>query len=145
MCEKGFVINNRTNVKWDFQYNPESISFSRSAGYTEQTAPGKAYPLIQYTNGESNEISVTVFVRTEGNISPQTFNDFLDSLMPNKTVDYSTYAFLIPPTCFLYLSPLKHLNFDAVLTGYDFSSDKLMENLLPLYATYNLKFKEVQW
>lgn len=146
MYDKGFIINNRTNEKWEFQYNPESVSFGRSANYSESTSPGSPYPTIQYTNGGSSEISVNAIVRTEGREkSPELFNGFLDSLLPNKNTDATTDSYFVPATCFVYLSPLKHLNFNAVLTGYDFSSDSLSGNLMPLTATYTLKFKEVQW
>ena len=145
MYDKGFIINNRTNAKYEFQYNPESVSFGRSANYSESTSPGSPYPMIQYTNGGGNEISVSVYVRTQGRDNPESFNDFLDALLPNKDYNITPGSGFTPPTCFVYLSPLGHLNFDAVLTGYDFSSDNLSGNLMPLTATYSLKFKEVQW
>lgn len=149
MYEKGFIVNNRTNEKWEFQYNPESLSVGRSAGYSELTSPGIPYPLIQYTNGASNTVNVTVLTRTEySGQGSTTTNDarslgyFLDKLLPNVTGSASS-MYNKPPTCYVFLGASNLMNFNAVLTDYTIDTDIFSDNLVPLNSKYKLTFKVI--
>ena len=46
-----YIINDDTNSRMTFQFNPTSIPYSRSANYTDIAAPGMSYPLTQYAGG----------------------------------------------------------------------------------------------
>lgn len=56
-----YIINNSTNDKLVFQFNPESIPYSRGANYTSIESPGMSYPLTQYVGGGVREFSFEVF------------------------------------------------------------------------------------
>lgn len=149
---KGFIVNNRTNERWTFQYNPESLSVGRRANYNELTSPGNPYPIIQYTNGSSNDISISVFVRNESSTdltvsstdTVRSFGIYLDKLLPERNPGSANFRTNYrPPTCYVYLGAMNLLSFNAVLTDYTVDTDYLTGSLVPISATYKLTFKEV--
>lgn len=58
---RGYMINNDTGVRTDFQYNPETLQYSRSITYNDITAPGAQYPLTQFGCGNIRTFSVELF------------------------------------------------------------------------------------
>lgn len=60
---KGYLVDaeNMSN-KRKFQYNPQSMEYSRSATYAQVKAPGMQYPLIYFVNGEAEEFELELFV-----------------------------------------------------------------------------------
>ena len=78
-----YVINNSTNKKMNFQFNPESMPYSRGANYTSIESPGMSYPLTQYVGGSAREFSFEVFYYDRpysGKINKA--RKFLEALLP---------------------------------------------------------------
>lgn len=93
---KSYIINNDTGEKMVFQYNPEKVPYSRSARYSDITAPGMSYPLTQYSGGEAREFSFELFMYDNpysGKIDSA--RQFLEELLPPE---YNTESFTKPPT-----------------------------------------------
>ena len=91
-----YIINNSTNGKLVFQFNPESMPYSRSANYTSIDSPGMSYPLTQYVGGSVREFSFEVLYFDKpysGKID--TARDFLEALLPPEK---NTKKFKKPPT-----------------------------------------------
>ena len=91
-----YVINNSTNKKMNFQFNPESMPYSRGANYTSIESPGMSYPLTQYVGGGVREFSFEVFYYdkpSSGKIDKA--RKFLEKLLPPEK---NTKKFTKPPT-----------------------------------------------
>lgn len=91
-----YIINNKTNKKLTFQFNPESIPYNRGASYTSIDSPGMSYPLTQYVGGNAREFSFEVFYYDRpysGKI--KTARKFLEDLLPPEK---NTKKFKKPPT-----------------------------------------------
>lgn len=58
---KGWIKNNVSGVIKSFQFNPTGLSYSRSASYTDISAPGMAYPDTQFIKGEVRSFPVSLF------------------------------------------------------------------------------------
>ena len=59
---KGYLIDAETNEMKKFQFNPQSMEYSRGANYAEIAAPGMQYPLIYFVNGETKEFELELFL-----------------------------------------------------------------------------------
>ena len=91
-----YVINNSTNKKMKFQFNPESMPYSRGANYTSIESPGMSYPLTQYVGGSAREFSFEVFYYDRpysGKINKA--RKFLEALLPPEK---NKKSFKKPPT-----------------------------------------------
>ena len=91
-----YVINNSTNKKMNFQFNPESMPYSRGANYTSIESPGMSYPLTQYVGGSAREFSFEVFYYDRpysGKINKA--RKFLEALLPPEK---NKKSFKKPPT-----------------------------------------------
>ena len=91
-----YVINNSTNKKMNFQFNPESMPYSRGANYTSIESPGMSYPLTQYVGGSAREFSFKVFYYDRpysGKINKA--RKFLEALLPPEK---NKKSFKKPPT-----------------------------------------------
>lgn len=91
-----YVINNTTNKRMNFQFNPESMPYSRGANYTSIESPGMSYPLTQYVGGSAREFSFEVFYYDRpysGKINKA--RKFLEALLPPEK---NTKSFKKPPT-----------------------------------------------
>ena len=93
---RSYVINNSTNKKMKFQFNPESMPYSRGANYTSIESPGMSYPLTQYVGGSAREFSFEVFYYDRpysGKINKA--RKFLEALLPPEK---NKKSFKKPPT-----------------------------------------------
>lgn len=93
---KCYLINNTTNEKLTFQFNPTTIPYSRGANYSSIDSPGMSYPLTQYTGGNVREFSFEVFYYDKpytGKIDRA--RKFLEDLLPPEI---NTKDFTKPPT-----------------------------------------------
>lgn len=91
-----YIINNDTNEKLVFQFNPTSMPYGRSANYTEIKSAGMSYPLTQYTGGNAREFSFDVFYYDRpytGKIKKAL--KFLEALLPPEK---NTASFKKPPS-----------------------------------------------
>ena len=78
-----YIINNDTDKKLTFQFNPTSMPYSRSANYTTVNGAGMSYPLTQYSGGNVREFSFEVFYYDRpysGKIKKA--HKFLEGLLP---------------------------------------------------------------
>lgn len=91
-----YIVNNTTNKPMNFQFNPESMPYSRGANYTSIESPGMSYPLTQYVGGSAREFSFEVFYYDRpysGKINKA--RKFLEALLPPEKNEKS---FKKPPT-----------------------------------------------
>lgn len=91
-----YIINNSTNSRLTFQFNPETMPYSRSANYTSIDSPGMSYPLTQYVGGSIREFSFEVFYYDRpysGKIDKA--RKFLEGLLPPEK---NKKGFTKPPT-----------------------------------------------
>ena len=91
-----YIINNSTNKPMNFQFNPESMPYSRGANYTSIESPGMSYPLTQYVGGSAREFSFEVFYYDRpysGKINKA--RKFLEALLPPEK---NKKGFKKPPT-----------------------------------------------
>ena len=133
-----YVINNDTNAKLVFQFNPTSIPYSRGANYQSIESPGMSYPLTQYVGGQVREFSFEVFYYDRpysGRIDEA--RRFLESLMPPEE---NVESFTRPPSfTFAYGYFVKTL----VLINLDVKDDWLDENGRPIQTTFTLTVRQV--
>lgn len=90
------IVNNSTNKVLTFQFNPESMPYSRNANYTSIESPGMSYPLTQYVGGNVREFSFEVFYYDRpysGKIDKA--RKFLEDLLPPEK---NISSFTKPPT-----------------------------------------------
>lgn len=91
-----YIVNNTTNKPMNFQFNPESMPYSRGANYTSIESPGMSYPLTQYVGGSAREFSFEVFYYDRpysGKINKA--RKFLEALLPPEK---NKKSFKKPPT-----------------------------------------------
>lgn len=135
---KGYIINNSTNQKLVFQYNPTKVPYSRSANFSDIESPGMSYPLTQYTGGSAREFSVELFMYDKpytGKIN--TYRKFLEALLPPE---HNTTSFKKPPTitfCYGYFHKV------CVVKSLSVEDDWLDPNGRPLQTTFTLQLRQV--
>lgn len=56
-----YIVNNSSDEKMEFQFNPTSIPYSRGAKYNSIESPGMSYPITQYVGGEVREFTIKLF------------------------------------------------------------------------------------
>ena len=135
---KAYIVNNDTNKKFTFQFNPTSVPYERSAKFSQIDSPGMSYPLTQYTGGEAREFTVELFMYDKpysGKID--TARKFLEALLPPE---YNKSGFKRPPTCtFAYGYFVK----TCVLKKLKVSDDWLNSNGKPIQTTFTLTLRQV--
>lgn len=133
-----YVINNDTNKKLTFQFNPTTVPYGRGANYQTIDSPGMSYPLTQYVGGQVREFSFEVFYYDKpysGKIN--TARKFLEALLPPEK---NKSSFTKPPTfTFAYGYFVRTL----VLLNLDVKDDWLDENGQPIMTTFTLTVRQV--
>lgn len=85
---KGYLKNNSTSNKKFFYFNPNELSFERSATYQEFSSPGLNYPLFSYVKGNSTAFSVPLKVIDKSNEGLiEEWENFLADFLPPDTND----------------------------------------------------------
>ena len=138
---KGYIINNKTNNKLEFQFNPTRIPYGRSVTYATIESPGMSYPLTQYVGGQVREFSFDLFFydyvgknKSGGKIN--TVRKFLEALLPPE----ENKPYTKPPTFTLaYGYFIKTL----VLINLDVDDDWLDEDGNPISTTFSLTVRQV--
>lgn len=135
---KAYFINDDTNEKITFQFNPTSVPYSRSANFAEIVSPGMSYPLTQYTNGAAREFSVEIFMYDKpysGKIDRM--RRFIEKLLPPE---YNTNTFQKPSTVtFAYGYFVKK----CVVKSLDVNDDWLDKNGRPIKSTLTVSLRQV--
>ena len=132
------IVNNNTNKVLTFQFNPESIPYSRSANYTSIESPGMSYPLTQYVGGNVREFSFEVFYYDRpysGKIDKA--RKFLENLLPPEK---NRKTFTKPPTFTLNYGYFVRT---LVLTQLDVNDEWLDVNGYPIMTRFTLTVRQV--
>lgn len=135
---KAYMVNNDTNEKFTFQFNPTTVPYERSAKFSQVESPGMSYPLTQYTGGEVREFNVELFMY-DNPYSGKIHNArrFLENLLPPE---YNTRLFKRPPTCtFAYGYFVKR----CVLKKLKVSDDRMDSNGRPIQTVFTLTLRQV--
>lgn len=135
---KAYMVNNDTNEKFTFQFNPTTVPYERSAKFSQVESPGMSYPLTQYTGGEVREFNVELFMY-DNPYSGKIHNArrFLENLLPPE---YNTSLFKRPPTCtFAYGYFVKR----CVLKKLKVSDDRMDSNGRPIQTVFTLTLRQV--
>ena len=83
---KGYIMDSKLKRKLKFQFNPQSMEYSRGVNYAEVVSPGMQYPLTYFVNGGSKTFDLELFEYdrpTTGKINRDI--EFLEGLMPKMT------------------------------------------------------------
>lgn len=135
---RSYVINNSTNERMLFQFNPESVPYSRSANYTTIDSPGMSYPLTQYVGGNVREFAIPLFYYDRpysGKINKA--RKFLEALLPPEK---NTSGFTKPPTfTFAYGYFVKTL----VLLSLDVNDIIIDRDGQPVMTEFTLTVRQV--
>lgn len=135
---KAYIINNDTNAKFTFQFNPTKVPYDRSVNYSQIDSPGMSYPLTQYTGGEAREFPVELFmydIPYSGKIDSA--RKFLEDLLPPE---YNKGDFKRPPSItFAYGYFVKK----CVVKKLSVSDDRMDENGRPIQTTFTLTLRQV--
>lgn len=132
---KGYLVDAEdTSNKRKFQYNPQSMDYSRGATYAQVKAPGMQYPLIYFVNGEAEEFELELFVvdrPSTGKINKDI--DWCKSFLPK----YRNDDFFSRPHPLIY----SYGNFvcKCVLTNFSPHIDEYDESGEPWMAHLKLK------
>ena len=133
-----YIIRNDNNKKLTFQFNPQSVPYSRSANYTTIDSPGMSYPLTQYVGGNVREFSFEVFYYDNpfsGKINKA--RKFLEGLLPPEE---NKKTFTKPPTfTFAYGYFVKKL----VLEQLDVNDEWLNADGQPVMTRFTLTVRQV--
>lgn len=133
-----YVIRNDNNKKLTFQFNPETVPYSRGANYSTIESPGMSYPLTQYVGGQVREFSFEVFYYDKpytGKIN--TARKFLEGLLPPET---NKKGFTKPPSfTFAYGYFVRKL----VLLNLDVNDEWLNDKGQPLMTRFTLTVRQV--
>lgn len=133
-----YIINNSSNSKLTFQFNPETMPYSRSANYTSIDSPGMSYPLTQYVGGSVREFSFEVFYYDKpysGKIDKA--RKFLEGLLPPEK---NTSSFTKPPTFTLAYGYFVKV---YVLTNLQINDEWLNSDGNPLMTRFTLTVRQV--
>lgn len=133
-----YIINNKTSKKLTFQFNPESMPYSRSANYTSIDSPGMSYPLTQYVGGSAREFSFEVFYYDRpysGKIDKA--RKFLEALLPPEK---NTKSFTKPPTFTLAYG---YFVKTYVLTNLQVNDELMDVNGNPVITRFTLTVRQV--
>lgn len=133
-----YIIRNDNNKKLTFQFNPQTVPYSRSANYTTIDSPGMSYPLTQYVGGNVRKFSFEVFYYDNpfsGKINKA--RKFLEGLLPPEK---NKKKFTKPPTfTFAYGYFVKKL----VLEQLDVNDEWLNADGQPVMTRFTLTVRQV--
>lgn len=132
------LYNMDTKVAIKCQYNPEDLPRTRSVNYATITSPGMAYPLIQFVNGETEDVDIQLFFYDKKNTSRiDTFENFIESLLPPK---HNSSSFQKPPVFKFYYGKTVE---NYVLVKKEISSELLDEKGNVYSRNYTLTARRV--
>lgn len=133
-----YLRNNNTGGILKAQYIPTTVPYSRSANYSTIDAPGMAYPLTQFVNGNIREFSFELFFYDKpysGRITSA--RKFLEALLPPEI---NKSSFTKPPTFkFVYGYFVKTL----VLEQLEVNDSWMDSNGQPIMTTFTLTVRQV--
>lgn len=134
---KAYLINNDSKEKREFQYNPESVPYTREANFNDINSPGMCYPLTQFNGGKVREFEVKFLMYDRpytGKID--SMRTFLEGLMPPEfNADY-----LRPPVVtFAYGYFVRN----CVVKKLSVNDEILDEQGRPTMTEFTLSFRQI--
>lgn len=132
-----YVINNKTNKKLKFQFNPTSVPYTRGANFNTIESPGMSYPLTQYTGGKVRQFDIELFYYDKpysGKIT--TARKFLEKLLPPE---YNKSTFTPPTFTFAYGYFVRTL----VLEELEVNDEWLDSKGRPIMTKFKLSVRQV--
>lgn len=134
---KCYFINDATGAKHEVQFNPEGMPYSRSANFTDINSPGMAYPLTQFTGGNTREVSLKLFYYDPNGSKITSARKFFNALMPPEK---NTNTFTKPPSfTFAYGYFVKKY----VLVELEVDDAMLNSDGIPTMTYFTLKMKQI--
>ena len=136
---KGYLINSKTKESLKFQYNPQSMDYSRSVNFAEVLSPGMQYPLTYFVRGGSESFELELFEYdrpTTGKIQKDI--DFIEKIMPKKS---NMQGLFINPNTVIYA--YGGYIAKCVITGFKKHIDEYAESGEPYMAHLTISLKVV--
>lgn len=135
---KGWIKNNDSGELRSFQYNPTTLSHSRGTTYSELTAPGAAYPDVQFVRGEARTFPFELYMYDNPSTGKiKEFELFLEEFM---CPEENSSAFTRPPTMTLcYGTFIKK----CVLESLSVTVSRMDTQGNTLEATFSLQLRQV--
>lgn len=135
---RGYLKNNENGTITHFQYNPESLKYSRTVNYEDITAPCICYPLTQFTGGSIREFSVELFFYDK----PYTalINKKMIEIGRFLTPEYNVKGYKRPPSMTFVMG---YFIRKCVLSGLDISIEEFDESGNPTIARFNMTLRQV--
>lgn len=135
---RSYIIRNDTNETHTFQFNPESVPYSRGAKYTSTESAGMSYPMTQYVGGQAREFSFEVFYYDKpysGKIN--TARKFLEDLLPPEK---NKKSFKKPPS---FTFAYGYFVRKYVLLNLEVNDEWMDENGQPIMTRFTLTVRQV--
>ena len=136
---KGYLIDSKTKQSLKFQFNPQSMEYTRGVSFAEVKSPGMQYPLTYFVSGESESFDLELFEYdrpTTGKIQKDI--EFIENIMPKKT---NMQGLFINPNTVLYA--YGGYVAKCVITGFKKHIDEYAESGEPYMAHLTISLKVV--
>lgn len=118
------------------RFNPTEYTIEKSATYAQQNPPGRGTPITQFVTGESETLSMELFIDTHDDPSAtdvRKYTDVIDSLL---TIDGELHA---PPLCKFVWGSL--VDFTSVLESASKQFTMFNMSGFPVRARVSVSFK----
>ena len=135
---KGWIKNNITGEKKSFQFNPQSLKYSRGVTYVDISSPGSQYPGTAFVKGNARSFPIELFLYDK----PYTgvINSYMSFMGAFLTPENNVKGYSKPPDmtfCFGYFIR------KCVLEDLDIVIEDWNENLQPVQAKFTLQLRQV--
>lgn len=139
---KGFIMNVETGVRRPFPFNPTPLEESRMNEFVDMKSPGLNSPYFQYTGGEANVHTFTMYVndKAKGQTFGSTFDmlNFLRQFKPDSNEQFNPP----PPIMIAYGTGNKVIL--GIVENMDIKRERFSpDTLLPVSAEIQLTIKEL--
>lgn len=135
---KCWVINNKTNAKFNFQFNPTTFTYARGVEYGDIIAPAMAYPDTQFIRGKAREFTTELYMYDNPykGLIVKAMQFFGKLLTPETNVK----GYKKPPECtFCYSYFIRK----CVVTNLEITIKRMDESNQPIEAVFKVTFRQV--
>ena len=136
----GHIKNLDTGEYKHFQFNPEELKYSRGVNYTDNVAPGMAYPRTQFVSGQSREFDIDLFLYDRFIEPCGIIKDYMCFFGQFLTPEENVPDWKRPPQLLLFYGYFVR---KCVLTNFDIQITNMDENGTPTMAHFILTLKQV--
>ena len=135
--QKAFISSEKGMLR--FPINPASLTYGRSASFSEITSPGANYPIVVYNKGDITDFSVEMFIVDFGGTQISEAENFIKRCMPPETRNSATVY--LPIVCTFAMGTFIRR---CVITSYNIVINRYKPNTFtPVEAVFTLNFKVV--